>query len=165
MGGDGGQQPATHRLCPHAGHRHRPSSPSTCCSPSSLVCSPPSQPSTAPASTVPPPPVPARLQLTATAAARHHQVPACSRHPVTARHGATAHLQSTVTDSHRWSAARRHRPSPRTCSCRPITARHRWSVARLHCSSPPACHYPSSHHHPHYTVFTWTVMASCIQAV
>ena len=99
-------------------------------------------------------PVPARLQPT-TAAARHCQVPACSRHPVTARHGVSAHLQLTVTDRHRWSAAHRHRSSPRDCSCRPITARHRWSVARCHCPSPspPACHYLPSRHQPHDTVF------------
>ena len=51
------------------------------------------------------------------AAARHRQVPACSRHPVTARHSVSAPLQP---DRHRWSAARHHRSSPRDCSCRPI---------------------------------------------
>ena len=85
------------------------------------------------------------------AAARHHQVPACSRHPVTARHGVSAHLQP---DRHRWSAARHHRSSPRDCSCRPITARHHWAVARCHCPSPspPSCHYLPSRHQPHDTV-------------
>ena len=89
------------------------------------------------------------------AAARHRQVPACYRHSVTARHGVSAHLQLTVTDRHRWSAARHHRSSPRDCSCRPITARHHyWSVARCHCPSPstPACHYLPSRHQPHDTV-------------
>ena len=62
-------------------------------------------------------------------------------------------VQLTVTDRHRWSAARRHHSSPRACSCRPITARHRWSVARCHCPSPspPACHYLPSRHQPHDT--------------
>ena len=63
-----------------------------------------------------------------------------------------AHLQPSVTDRHRWSAARRHRQSPLACSCRPITARHCCSVARRHCPSPPACHYLPPHHHPHDTV-------------
>ena len=86
--------------------------------PSPLVCSPPP----------PPPPVTVRCQ----------PAPAIPLPPVTV----SPLICSSVTDRHRWSAARRHRPSPRACSCRPITTRHRWSVARRHCSSPPACHPP-----------------------
>ena len=136
-------------------HRHRPSSPPTCCPPSSLVCSPPSLPFTTPAPTVPSPPVPLVCSPPPPppVTVRCQPAPAIPLPPVTMS-PLIAHLQPSVTDRHRWSEARRHRQSPLACSCRPITARHRWSVARCHCPSPspPSCHYLPSRRQPHDTV-------------